>query len=594
MKKSVLFLFIIAGILFLSLSVISADLNSTQINNGFACLSNLTTSCSSLSIGEQIFTSLATGQCTSSVSSSSSNGCYPSGSCNVKTTAQAILALHTSGISTANSVSWLLSQQHPTSDLNWFMQVNANSNTSCTISYSGLSYTAGINPDNTLSNGAGNCLTVSQNGYWLAVAPSCYNTTFSISCSQQFTTTNLYQRQGYPTIYVSGVSNSASSGGKVTDTVGSYCFGTSGCDYEGSLWSSLVLDSLGYDVSSYLPYLTTHAADSSNQKYLPYSFLYALTSSGSDLQTLLSQQTTVNGQSYWQVSGDPYYDTALGLLPLQSQTSAQQASAENWLLNSSGADGCWNNNNVLDTAFILYSLAGSRAQPIAATSDCIGAGYYCASGISCNQAGGSILSQYICSGTNICCSKQLPLQTCSQQGGIICSSSQTCGANGQTVSASDTSNSQRCCVGGACTSQSIGQSNCELAGGTCQSSPCSGNEQISSNICSLSTDYCCVPNPPSSSILWIIILSVLIILTALAIIFRKKLKMWWIKFKSKFKKGGSANALQPRPRGPPPFPPRPTMNFQRRPQQFPPLRSPVPKSSPEVNDVLKKLKEIGK
>jgi hypothetical protein len=587
MKKGVIFIFAI--LFFLSaFPFIASQVNDTQINNGFSCLNAKIASCSSLSIGERIFSSLATGQCTSQIESSEAgNGCFPSGSCDTKTTSQAILALKNSGRSTDKSAAWLLSQKKSTSDINWYLQIDSNSNTSCTVSYSGTSYTVEINQDKKINNGAGTCLAVSQSGYWLLVSPSCYGTNLSVSCNQPFTTTELYERQGYPTIYVSSSSNSATAGGTVKNSVDSSCFGGTSCNYEASLWASAALDSVGKDVSSFIPYLTVMADDTQNQQYLPYSFLYSLTSSSDFLDKLLSRQKTVNNQNYWDEGSayGQYYDTALALLPLQSQTSSQKTSAVDWLLASQGSDGCWNSGNILDTAFILYSIAGSRATSPTSTASCTSSGYYCMSSSSCTQSGGSVLQGYTCSSSYSCCSQQLTIPTCSSQGGIICSSGQIC-QGGSQVTASDTSSSQICCLSGSCTTQQTTKSACELAGGACRNS-CLSNEQSLAQSCSLGSQSCCAQKSQGTGTVWIWILGILIFFIILGIIFRKKLRVLWFRIKS-----GGGPAQQPPRTSPPPFrPQQPPMSFQRR--------FPVPQQRPrqkptEVNDVLKRLKEIGK
>jgi hypothetical protein len=583
MKKSVLFVIVLALFLF---PVIAAQVNDTQINSGFACLNSKINDCTALSINEQIFTSLANGKCTSLIAGSSNNGCWPSGSCDIKTTAQAVLALHNSGLSTSASESWLASKQITTPDINWYMQINTNTNASCSISYAGGSYPVGINADKTLSNnGAGSCLTLSPNNNWLSISSTCYGTQFTITCNQPFTTTNLYQRQNFPTIYVSSSSNSASSGGKITDSVNSSCFGSgSTCNYEATLWAALALDSLGRSIASYLPYLTAEASDTANQQFLPYSFLYSLTSSSDYLNTLLSQQKTVDTNNYWDQGSSygPYYDTALALLPIQSQNPQGKSNALDWLMSTQGSDGCWNSGNILDTAFVLYSISGSTVQHTS-TADCISAGDYCLSGVNCQQAGGTILG-YTCSNAlNVCCSKNRVVPSCSSQSGQLCASGQTC--QGNPTSSNDAASGQTCCIG-TCTTPVLTPSDCELASGSCKSF-CSSNEQQSSESCALSSEVCCKLQQGSST-LWIWIFAVLIALTLIGIVSRKKLGVLWFRVKSNFKKGG--NKPQPSGYPRPPFPPRPPMTFQRRPMPQQPQRQ----KPSEINDVLKKLKEIGK
>jgi len=596
MEKGVIFIFAILFFLF-AFPFVLADANTTQINNGFSCLNaKIGSNCSSLAIGQKIFSSLATGQCTSQLESSeASDGCFPSGSCNIKTTSQALIALKNSGRPIDKPVSWLLSQKVPTSNIDWYLQIDSSAASSCSVSYSGNSpYTITVNDDKTLSGSAGSCLGVSSNGYWLLVSPisSCYGTNFSISCDQPFKTTTLYQRQGYPTIYVSKSLNSASAGGTLKNSVDSACFTTgTSCDYESSLWAALALDYAGKDVSSFIPYLTVLADDAQNQQYIPYSFLYSLTSSADSLNKLLAMQKTVNGQNYWdqKSTNGQYYDTALALLPLKSTTSPQKTSAVNWLLSVQDSNGCWNSGNILDTGFILYSIAGSRATSQVSTT-CATAGYYCMSSSSCTQTGGNVLSNYNCPGTSICCSQQLTTPKCSDQSGIICSSGQICRGGSLPVTASDTISGQICCVSGCAAQPSA--SACELASKSCRNS-CLGGEQIAIESCTSGSDkVCCEPKSQGNGTVWIILLITLIVLVLLGIILRKKLRVLWLRIKSKFNKGGSP--AQAPPRGPPPFRPQPSMGFQRRPPMIPPHRVSPQQRPNEVNDVLKRLRDIGK
>ncbi|HTZ42136.1 MAG TPA: hypothetical protein VMC07_02950, partial [Candidatus Omnitrophota bacterium] len=328
------------------------------------------------------------------------------------------------------------------------------------------------------------------------------------------------------------------------------------------------------------------------EQYLPYSFLYSLTSSSDFLQKLVSEQITVNGQSYWDagsVSG-AYYDTAVALLSLQSQSPPEKTKATDWLDSTQGADGCWNSDNIADTAFILYSVSGSTAVSSSSSSNCLSSGYYCLSSSSCLQSNGNVLQGYICSSdAYICCSQPLATPKCSDEGGIICSSSsgQVC-QGGMQATASDTSSGQICCIGGSCAESQQTLSDCELAGATCRSS-CLSSEQTLAQNCDSTTEVCCSPKPAGSGIGWIIFFSALVLLVILGIIFRKQLRIWWIKIKSKSGKGGAQTTSRPS------FPPSgPPMSF-RRPPMPPPNQFPSrTQKSSEVNNVLSRLKEMGK
>ena len=621
MKKSVMFV-ALALVIFSFLPFILADGNSSSGNtaqNGYACLANQASSCSALSSSEQIFTALATGQCVNQVEQGATQqGCWPSPSCDITTTAQAMMALHASGIYSNSSVNWITSQTATPQDIIWYLQIDGQTNATCTISYSGKQYSVNMAQNKQLSSGSsgiGNCFTLANQGYWLQVAPSCYGDNFSVSCNNAFTTTNLYQRSpasSFPAIYVSSSSQSASGGATVSDSVESLCFGKSGsCDYKSSLWASLALASLGIDVSPYLPYLVTHADDPQNQQYLPYSFLYYLTNSNNYLQSLLAEQKSVNSQSYWQVSNDQYFDTALALLPLQNQNSPQVTNAMNWLVGAQDSSGCWNSgsqNSLTDTAFILYSLYGSTAKPVQGLLSCTESGFSCMPGSTCTQGGGNVMSGYSCNGgLSICCSQNVTVSSCAAQGGILCSSDESC--SGTLTPSSNSTDGQSCCLAGTCQQPTSTTTACQSAGGLCQSS-CYNGQQASVLACN-SGQVCCTTAAPSKSsgLVWIIILGVLIVLAVLAIVFRKQLKPIWMRITSKFtqwfKKGGKGPGPMP-PRGPPGFPPRgppgmpprppfgPQQMMQRRPMppQMPPRQNPP--RSPAANDVLSKLKEMSK
>lgn len=630
MKKSVL----IVAFVFLFLAIfplISASTNSTVADNGFSCLQNKTQGqCSDLSTGQQIFTSLATGLCTDYVKNSSlSEGCWSPSSgtvCDIQTTAEAMLALNNRGVSINNSKSWLISQNHTTSSLiNWYLQIDSNKATTCTITYPDKSTTTiDIGADKKIQqNSAGNCFSRSSNGYWLQVQnpSSCFGKEFKISCNESFTATKLYQQSPastYPTVYVSSSSQTASSGAQLKESFGSYCFGSSGttgtCNYKDTLWATMILNKLNYDITPYLPYLTIEAGnpvDGPYSQYLPYAFLYSLTSSPDYLAQFIDSQKLVNGQKYWQYSQDPYFGTSLALLSLGSSDSSDSQNAIDWLSNNQGSNGCWNNGDILDTAFVLYSAFGPRNlanqtpdSGSVSPQTCVGTGYCLSASVCTNQANGTSLgSDYSasCPAFQICCSKDYVAPTCAEQNGQFCSQGKVC--NVSTISSSDSTSGQLCCPSsGFCvTASTTTTPTCTSLDGTCRNS-CQSNEPTLSGTCTGGQVCCGTPGVSNSlqnssnNTIWIILLSLLIVLAVLGIIFRKKLTEWWHKMKLHGKgKGSGSPAPGFGPRRPP-FPPRGPPPFQRRPP-FHPLQNqkkPAPRSSKEVDDVLKKLKEMGK
>lgn len=585
MKKKVFFILTIL----LVMSLFFVNSAETDVDTkAAACLQAKidANKCSSLSTEEKIFSLLAIGKCRTELQSDSDgNECWPDPSCTIKTTAQAILAMDKSGASAGAAEDWLLEQVEDFSALDWFLQVDASNTTSCTAEYDGNTYSFSVNEDKTLSRNAGSCLTL-YGDYWFRISSSCYDEEFKISCENSFLTSLLYKRTDKSTIYVSGKTNSASGSGSTRETVSSSCFEEDGaCDYEGTLWAAIVLKELNYNITSYLPYLISMAEE--NPQYLPDSFLYKLTGNYKE-ELLLKQQEN----KWWSVSGDRFYDTALALLPFQNSDISEKTGAKNWLIEIQDEDGCWQ-GNLRNTAFLLYSLWPKTVaiSDDVDRNDCTDSGFYCLSNSACTSAGGNILSNYTgCFGTNVCCDKQVELQTCSAQSGELCSSDEEC-VGGDVVSSSDSNSAKFCCVDGTCKAE---ETECEINNGYCKTS-CGSGEQIVTYNCN-GSGVCCITKE-SNLVLWIILLVVLIALTALGIVFRKKLKDFFLKLKTKFKfkpKGKTPASQQklsqtPSSRVYPGAVQRSIIPNQQQHQ----VRRPVQNKS-EFDDVLKKLKEIGK
>ena len=581
-SKGLLFLCLF---LVLSLSLIAAQNETEQgkVDKAYQCLTDkVSGKCSSLSSEEKAFSALATGNCRSDLPGDSKF------KTDVKYTSQAILAMD----GNSDGEAWLVSRNATPTELVWFLEIEASEPASCSVQYSGQSYTVNIDENKKLSSNAGSCLVLAQDNYWLRVSPLCYGIEFSVSCNQNFLTTLLFKKSTSLTIYVSKKTSSAASGGTTKEKVESYCFAQgSSCNYEASLWAALVLDSRGKDVSAYLPYLITLADE--NQRFLPEAFLYALTANTEFKVSLLSKQKS---SQWWMESGDKFYDTALALYPLQSETPQEKTNAKTWLLDVQDVNGCWE-NNIRNTAFILASIwpkqigggAGGTELP-----NCEDSGYYCTTTAACE---GEILSEFDCPSLYKCCTNPAVIETCSEIGGDICSSNQRC-TGGTSLDASDLGTGEICCVGGSCnTGQEI--SDCEFNSGICRTGGCADNEQEALYSCNIGGDICCVQKTGGKSYWWIWVLLILIILIVLGIIFRNRLRMFWFRMKS----GG-----KPTP-GPPRYPPYPPAGYQRPLMQRVPerrilmpiqqsLRRPVAMvksgAQKELDEVLRKLKEMGK
>ncbi len=609
--RAVLIFIVLTLILFSSFFVLAEDDEQSKVDQAYACLDDQITikGCSSLSLEEQAFSLLASGKCQSELQSNSdNNGCWPDGNCNIKDTGLAVIALNRGCGNTNDAEAWLLSRKKTPTDLIWFLEIDASEQTQCTINYDGSDKTITIAEDKKISGNAGTCLSLAQSNYWLKIKDTCYEKNFTVSCNKGFVSTLLYKKTTGSTIYVSSETQSASAEGTTKHRVNSFCFSeTSSCNYEGSLWATIALAKTNNDISGFLPYLIAMADESSNLKYFPSAFLYMLTDYDEYFTTIIDEQKP---SGYWQVSTDAnnkFYDTALALLALYGLDADQMELGKSWLLEVQGEDGCWR-NNIRDTAFILYALWPKSIS----VSGCGGGGdidgcedynHFCVSPLECAQS--DLLSSFSCQGADVCCSAQSAEQTCSEKQGIICTSTQTC--TGAQVPASDATS----CCQGSCI-ESAETTECEDASYSCRYD-CLDEEEEKPYECS-SAKKCCGASTSSSSSWWIwlliILLIILIVLVALAIVYRNQVKIWFFRIKNKFKKGPGPTSSRPN-QGPrfPPQPPagmqRPRMFLPRGPpgqqpiRQMPPrrpgpIRKVVSKADQELEETLKKLREMSK
>ncbi|MFA5953849.1 MAG: hypothetical protein WC812_04615 [Candidatus Pacearchaeota archaeon] len=613
MKKSgLLFIFLLA--LFIIIPYVSAELTdsekSERIDKAYDCLSDRinSTTCEELSVDQSIFSLLAVGECEDKVLNYSNNEtCWPNSSCKIKTTAQAVLALEeNTEVDVQDALDWLLEQKAIPNNLIWYLEIDTENSSKCTISYDDNSYEITINENKKINKNAGNCLTRSTGDYWLKISSTCQEKEFAISCEKDFITTLLFQKQNSDTINVLSYSQDSSAGGTTFEKIYSLCFAKSGvCDYEGSLWAALVLDAHGEDVSAFMPYLITGVSD--NSEFMPEVFLYSLTGATEYRTKILQNQI---GGRYWQASNDKYYDTALALLPFQSEDSlTEKINSQNWLFSIQEENGCWNSGNILNNAFLLYSLWPKNFNNNGGSAEyCEDYGYTCTFSSDCN---GEILYDYDCSGLQVCCSEEsLTEEFCvDDYFGEICNSNEYCYL-GQEVSTSDLEFGETCCVDGSCElTENNSENACEENEGECQVYSCDdGYEETNSYDCEYSGDVCCMPSennpitPPvndsKKNKFWIWILVGLILLAIIGIVLKDKLKMLLIKFKNPKKKGDS-NFPNSRPSGFPPgfSPPANPSNIPRRIMPNSPARRPMPMRPPqkrpeELDSVLKKLKEM--
>ncbi|OIO41275.1 hypothetical protein COU56_02130 [Candidatus Pacearchaeota archaeon CG10_big_fil_rev_8_21_14_0_10_31_9] len=605
---------IIISLLFLSFPLISAESNQSKIDDAYQCLKDqIDDSCSKITSEEQIYALLALGNykdCKSKVLENSRNQeCWPKSNCKLKDTALALLALDQANANTEKVENWLLNQTKVADDLVWYLQIDTANSSSCTVKYGSSSYPVSILSTRKVSSGAGSCLSVSENGYWLKFGTgNCVVNEYKISCDKEFTTTLLYRNSDSSTIHVSQNLHSESANGETTEKITYKCFQQAGtCNYEGSLWSAIALNSLKYDTGSYLPYLS--ASIDKNEKYFPESFLYILTGEDDYLSSIL--QDDFNGK-FWQVGTlGKFKSTAIALLALQGQSSNEADKAMTYIVDETqGSNGCFN-SNFIDTAFLLYSgwsdSGGGVTEECSLDSDCasgneclngvcvpiqsqncVSQGHFCVPSASCTGIEFSELKG--CLSFEICCSEDLP--TCSQLGGEECGLSEQCG--GDLTESYETLN---CCIGTCEPSEEPEEPvyTCGVESNEVCQSNCIGEETQDRSLTCPAGQVCCVTPKSGGSLWWIWILLILIFLVILAIIFKNKLKLLFFKFRSRFKKGPAPRQTRP------PFPPSPVYRPYSSQRPVFPANTPRPaprraggEKNKEFEDTIRKLKEMSK
>ncbi|MBT4376427.1 hypothetical protein HOD29_03565 [archaeon] len=643
----------------------------TQVDAAYKCLiDNVDTKgCSRMSLEESIFSTLAVNKCADRIDElgASDQSCWPYPSCDLKTTSQALLAYDKVGVPTDTAEAWLLEQQKVPGELLWYLEIDSEAATTCSISYGAegdalpTEYSVNIGEDKIIDSAAGSCLALSEGGYWLGIAPTCYGLEYEISCNEGFITTLLFRKQTSSTVHVLKDSHSASADGTTLEKINSLCFAKNGkCDYEGSLWASMVLDYKGYDISAYIPYLIND--QSVNQNLFPEMFLYMVTNSR-DYKTDLMQEQF--GEKYWEGTYGRYFDTALALYPFYGEEFTEKTNSKTWLLDVQENNGCWDSENIRNTAFVLHSIwprnyfdidseceqegfycmgessctgevldvecsgaeiccdtsineTDTNRTDFNQTEDdwfCEEAGFFCMSRVSCE---GEIFNDYECAGTLKCCDTEKEQETCSNIGGEVCNLNEFC-SGGSVESVYGLSYGEKCCANnGECKlkDNKTDEFDCEANFGTCEPYSCEeGYEEDFGYSCEYG-DICCMKTPGTGEggKTWIWILLVLIILIVGGIVFKDKLKIFWTKISSKKpgrgKKGpGMTRRGPPRmppsyPRGPPGrmIPPKKIIPKEpiRRPvvpaakPQIPAQKVGERKSPKELDDVLKKLKEMSK
>lgn len=584
LKKSVNLLFVILLIFSLTSFVIAQE-EQEKISKAYSCLEKeLDKNCGGTKSTKQASFNLLAGaydssiqsSCVSTLESLKKTNCWgdsDTGTCNIKSTALAALALQHVGKNIDKEINYLLENKKIETGLTWYLEIDSNNKTLCTIN--GKSFT--IEDNKKISGTPPDGLSRAYNDYWFQINDIKKN--YTISCDKNFITALLYQKSGSNVFHVSSETKSASEFDSITENVNSFCLKTGNeCDYEGTLWASLVLKKGGKEIGSLIPYLTSMSDKAENRKLIPSAILYILTNDDEYYSELVSLQKS---DGFWDESRNKFYDTALALLSLQSLNSNEVDSAKKYLLKVQKEDGCWQS----DTSFILH--AGWPKNPTGLSggtgiSYCQEFGNFCVSIGECSLAD-SLDNFYCSSAAQVCCKIKTQDPTCSEKGGFICNLDQEC--SGSSVTSSD---SNFCCVGD-CTAIKT-ENECESSGFFCKDSCSDSQEEKSaySGSCNVG-EFCCGPKPSdkSNNTLLIILLIILIVLVILAIIFRHQIKIFLFKRKSGL--SSSSSSIPPSRPGPSRFLPP---SFPQRTIQKNIPRKPI--IDKEFEETMKKLKDMSR
>lgn len=394
-KRGILLLFF-AVFIFALLSFSSAQTEQERIRKALSCLDNRVNE-TSLSLEESVFAVLAqvpNNKMNQTIinEKSSSAACWPKTGCTLKETAQVVLAKQKLKQNYSEIVSWLLSQTGPVEQLSWFLQITISDNgpATCTLNYDDADYKISIGNDMKLTGTPGPCLTIDSTRYKLAVNVQCIDKAFRTMCESQereisFLTNLLYKKSGEQTIFVSSITNSAAENAWTSEKINAKCFKQAGtCDYEGTLWATAALYVAGNDTSQFSPYL--RALASANEKYFPSAFLYYVIEDeqrkAQQSEKIIQSAVSRPEGNFWEIPGGgrgKFYDTSLALLALGGVDSqiASGLNVKQYLFSVQTDRGCWNENNIRDTAFLIYSAgwAGMRepAAPVCGNNNLEGA-----------------------------------------------------------------------------------------------------------------------------------------------------------------------------------------------------------------------------
>ncbi len=461
------------------------------------------TGCSNLNIEEKIYTFMETSLCKDELEKELLDfGCYPKSNCKIQTTSKAILALKSQGQDTSKQIDWIKTKKTVPHNLDWGIQVDANSETSCTVSIDNSQYQFTINENKTINSQTNPCLTTDSSSYLFDIQKSCIDKEFKIECDQDFSVNVFFKNDGTSDISFYKETEFANAGSIIEEKIDMFCFSDKeDCSYSDTIWATFALGMQGESVSEYMPYINL-LYDSSNEFLDP--LIYIITRDDAYRTSILQRQTP---QGFFKFSKNRYMDTAFALFPLYDQAMDQKDNAISWLLANQQDTGCWSGSNIKINAFLLYSVwpekkCTSSGLSVDAESlfgnetneilSCSGSGNFC---VYANDCPSQIIEGKECSGYLSCCTSDYKPKTCSDRGGTICNKDQYCSTSKKLITEDIFISGEICCLEGECIDKEIQtQANsCQDIGGICKES-CSLDESENSKYSCQLENVCCIEN----------------------------------------------------------------------------------------------------
>ena len=461
------------------------------------------------------------------------SGCWPKGSCDVKTTAFATLALGSSGQDVSKEKKWLVDSQIATTAAGTFyLQVISGTEGSCEATCVGTSIKR----------------TVKANSDWVDANTICSGITTSLSKSIEVDCTNLGNAivsllynvkaaDGSDTYYIVGESHETKS----TLNTQNSCFpakrGETSCNYDAGEFASWVLHELNKEDIYALNYLRGNIRAS----VIDNSLLYLITQNAV-YSDWLKQQQKPSGSFQDDVKG-----TAFATLALKQSTAdfGSYNNATIWLQKKRSSDYSWN-NDIFNTAIVLLALHGKIEQKVVIAGCKIDAD--CPLGKSCNSVTSTCVTKVVSCATDIDCKVGEVCDTVTKVckvaavvgcvSDLDCESGQTC-SDGQCIALGGCQSDIDCASGETC---DLSTNNCISAPIVCTSDlDCGENERCIDGACEI------IPAKkkfPTGALITIIIL--LLLLGGGALFYFK-----YIKIGKKFDVfGGISNIFKKKPKKP--------------------------------------------